>query len=85
MIVVTANDLKTKGVSVVEAGLLKDEEVIISVRGIDTYVVMDLHKYAKFREYELEVALIEAKADIEGCRYSKSSVSEHMQQVSDEL
>lgn len=41
MIVVTANDLKTKGVSVFEAGLLKDEEVIISVRGIDTYVVMD--------------------------------------------
>tara|TARA_R110001606_G_scaffold399130_1_gene580966 strand:+ start:1354 stop:1494 length:141 start_codon:yes stop_codon:yes gene_type:complete len=46
---------------------------------------MDLHKYAKFKEYELEIALIEAKADIEGCRYSKSSVNEHMQHVSEEL
>ncbi|QUX96536.1 prevent-host-death protein [Marinomonas sp. CT5] len=85
MSVVTANDLKTKGVSAVEAGLLKDEKVIISVRGRDTYVVMDLHKYAKFKEYELEIALIDAKADIEGGRYSKSSVCEHMQQVNDEL
>jgi hypothetical protein len=81
MSVVTANDLKTKGVSAIEAGLLEDEEVIISVRGRNTYVVMDLHKYAKFREYELEIALLEARADLR----HESSVNDHMLQVSDEL
>ncbi|WP_417528994.1 hypothetical protein [Marinomonas shanghaiensis] len=85
MSVVTANDLKTKGVSAIEASLLEDEEVIISVRGRNTYVVMDLHKYAKFREYELEIALLEARADLRLDVIMKSSVNDHMLQVSDEL
>lgn len=85
MNIVTANDLKTKGVSAVEAGLLKAEEVIISVRGRDKYVVMELEKYAKLREYELEIALLEAKADMIAGRYSTGSVDEHMQQVKDGL
>ncbi|MBX2810099.1 MAG: type II toxin-antitoxin system Phd/YefM family antitoxin [Cellvibrionaceae bacterium] len=85
MTIVTANDLKTKGISVVEAGLLNEEEVIISVRGRDKYVVMDLEKYAKLRECELEIALLEAKADVAAGRYTSGSVNEHMQQVNDDL
>ena len=42
----TANELKTKGVSALEARLQADEEVVISVRGQDRYVVMDIDKYA---------------------------------------
>ncbi len=83
MSTVTANELKTKGISAVEARLKEDEEVIISVRGQDRYVVMDLDKYAKLREYELAMAVQEAKADIEAGRYSTESVAEHMQRVSD--
>lgn len=82
---VTANELKTKGMSIVEAGLQVDEEVIISVRGQDKYVVMDLEKYAKLREYELEIALQEARADVDAGRYRIESVNDHMQQVMDEL
>jgi hypothetical protein len=58
--------------------LLEDEKVIISIQGIDTYVVMDLHRYAKFREYALEIALLEARADIDAGRYCESSVNDHM-------
>jgi PHD/YefM family antitoxin component YafN of YafNO toxin-antitoxin module len=82
---VTANELKTKGMSAVEACLQVDEEVIISVRGQDKYVVMDLKKYAKLREYELEIALQEARADVDAGRYSLGSVGDHMRQVTDEL
>jgi PHD/YefM family antitoxin component YafN of YafNO toxin-antitoxin module len=82
---VTANELKTKGISAVEARLQVDEEVIISVRGKDKYVVMDLEKYAKLREYELAIALQEARADVDAGRYSIGSVSDHMLQVTDEL
>lgn len=46
---------------------------------------MDLHKYAKFREYELEIALLEARTDIEAEHYFDSSVNDHMQQISEEL
>lgn len=81
----TANELKTKGVSAVEARLKTDEEVIISVRGQDRYVVMDIEKYTKFREYELAVALQEAKADVEAGRYTTESVADHMKRVIDDV
>ena len=82
---ITANELKIKGATAVESCLSEHEEAIISVRGRDKYVVMDLEKYAKLREYELEVALLEAKADIEAGRYSTVSIADHMRQVTGEL
>jgi prevent-host-death family protein len=85
MSTLTANDLKTKGVSAVEAHLKEDDEVIISVRGKERYVIVDIEKYAQMREYELAAALQEAKADVDAGRYTTESVAEHMQRVSDEL
>lgn len=81
---VTLNELKTKGVAALESHLKVDEEVIISVRGRDRYVVMGVEKHAKLREYELTVALQEAKADVEAGRYEEGSVvAEHMKRISD--
>jgi prevent-host-death family protein len=85
MSTLTANDLKTKGVSAVEARLKEADEVIISVRGKERYVIVDIEKYAQMREYELAAALQEAKADVDAGRYTIESVAEHMQRVSDEL
>ena len=85
MSTLTANDLKTKGVSAVEACLKEDDEVIISVRGKERYVIVDIEKYAQMREYELAAALQEAKADVDAGRYTIESVAEHMRKVSDEL
>ena len=80
---VTANELKTKGISALETCLKVNEEVIISVRGQDRYVVMDLDKYAKLREYELAITVQEAKADVEAGRCTTETVAEHMQRVTD--
>lgn len=85
MSTLTANDLKTKGVSAVEACLKEDDEVIISVRGKERYVIVDIEKYAQMREYELAAALQEAKADVDAGRYTTENVAEHMQRVADEL
>ena len=85
MSTLTANDLKTKGVSAVEACLKEDDEVIISVRGKERYVILDIEKYARMREYELAAALQEARADVDAGRYTTESVADHMQRVSDEL
>ena len=60
---VTANELKTRGVSAVEDRLKTDDEVIISVRGQDKHVVMSLEKYSRLRAYELDIAVQEARAD----------------------
>ena len=80
---ITANDLKTKGVSIVEEALLDDGEVIITVRGKEKYVVIDMKKYSKLREYELEVALLEARADMATGRVKRESVDAHMKRVTD--
>ena len=80
-----ANDLKTKGISAVEARLKVDEEVVISVRGQDRYVIMDLEKYNKLREYELAMAVQEAKADIAAGRFVTESVADHMRRISDDV
>ena len=85
MNILTANELKTRGISAVESHLKEDEEVIISVRGKDRYVVMDIQKYTRLREYELAGALHEAKADVEAGRYTTESIAEHMKQVASEL
>ena len=80
---VTANELKTKGVSVVEERLKTEDEIIISVRGQDKYVVMSLEKYSRLREYELDLAVQEARADYEAGRVITESIDDHMKRVTD--
>jgi len=78
---ITANDLKTKGVSIVESALLQDGEAVITVRGERKYVVLDFNTYNKLREYELDIALQEARNDITNGNYNTDSVDEHMKRV----
>jgi len=78
---ITANDLKTKGVSVVESALQSDGEAVITVRGERKYVVLDFTTYNKLREYELEMAVQEARNDIAEGKYKSESVDKHMKRV----
>ena len=82
---ITANELKIRGVSAVEDQLEDEEEVIISVRGKDRYVVMSLEKYARLREFELDMAVMEARADYEAGSIVKESVEDHMKRVADAI
>ena len=81
----TANDLKTRGVTAVEEGLEHNEEVLISVRGKDRYVVMTIETYNRLRELELAAAVAEAKADYAAGRYNRDSVEDHIKQIKDAL
>lgn len=78
MSTISANDLKTKGVSAIEAALEGQPEAVISVRGKDRYVVMDLAHYHHLRECELEAALAETRADLAAGRFVKESPEEHL-------
>lgn len=78
---ITANELKTKGISVVESTLKQDGEAVITVRGERKYVVLDFGTYNKLREYELDIALQEARNDIANGRFTTESIDEHMQRV----
>lgn len=81
---VTANDLKTKGVSAIEPFAKKGLETIITVRGVDTYVVLTTQAFNHLRECELTTALIESESDIKKGKYHKDSAEEHLKRISDD-
>ncbi len=78
MSAVTANDLKTKGVSALEAALEEHEEAVISVRGRPRYVVMDLDRYDRLREAEIHAAWQEARAAVKKGDYVTETAKEHI-------
>ena len=79
---ITANDLKTRGVAAIEASLADGRtEAVVSVRGADRYVVMDVAQYQHLRECELEAALAESRADIAAGRFVTESAGEHVARV----
>ena len=77
----TANDLKTKGVAAIEAVLAERAEAIVTVRGKDRFVVMEIEQYHYLRECELEAALAETRADIAAGRAVKESPVAHVKRV----
>ncbi len=78
---ITANELKTKGVSILEKATGGDSEVIISVRGRNKYVVVPIEKYNYLRECELEAALLESKRDLKQKKFVKESVEKHIKRI----
>ena len=77
----TANDLKTRGIAAIEAVLADRPEAIVSVRGKDRFVVMDIAQYHYLRECELAAALAETHADVAAGRYVKESAADHVKRV----
>jgi len=84
MNIITANDLKTKGVVTIGEHLANNHEAMITVRGKNRFVVMDIEHYNYLRECELEAALLEAKNDIETGEYIVESVDKHIERLRNE-
>jgi len=78
---ITANDLKTKGVSLIEEETSEYGEAVITVRGKVKYVVLPIEKYNELREYELLAAAEESRKDIEEGRFNTESVEDHMKRI----
>ena len=79
MPLVTANDLKTRGIAAIEAALGQGrDEAIVSVRGAGRYVVMGMAHYQHLRECELEAALAESRADMAAGRFVVESPAAHL-------
>lgn len=85
MAVVTANDLKTRGVSDIERLLQDAQEVVISVRGKPRYVVMDIAHYDFLRECEIVAAWAQTRDDLAAGRYRRESADSHRARIEGEL
>ena len=81
---ITANDLKTKGVSVLETSLENETEVVISVRGKPRFVVIDIEHYEQLREVEIFAAWQEARAAEAQGDYVTETAEEHIARLQKE-
>jgi prevent-host-death family protein len=79
--IITANELKTKGVSILDEETSGENEVIVSVRGKNKYVVVPIEKYNYLRECELEAALQSSKRDIKEGKFVRESVEKHIKKI----
>jgi prevent-host-death family protein len=78
---ITANELKTKGVTILNDETADGTEVIITVRGKNKFVVLPIEKYNYLRECELEAALLESKRNIKEGKFIKESVEKHIKRI----
>ena len=78
MNIITANELKTRGVASIAAALTDQDEVTISVRGTERYVVMDMEAYNRLRICELDAALYQARREIAEGEGIEESVDAHL-------
>jgi PHD/YefM family antitoxin component YafN of YafNO toxin-antitoxin module len=78
---IVANDLKTRGVSTIEKALEDAVEAVISVRGRDRYVVMNVEEYNRLRVCELESALYETRQQIAVGDFVEESVDDHIERI----
>jgi predicted DNA-binding protein len=83
--IVTANQVKTRGVSLFDELLQKFDEIIISSRGKKKYIVMDIEKYEDFRAYQLDKTYKEVIRDVERGDYKVLSAKEHIDSLKADL
>ena len=78
---ISANDLKTKGIAAIELALSDAPEAIVSVRGKDRFVVMEVAHYEYLRGCELDAALAETRADLAAGRVVQESPQAHLDRL----
>ena len=78
LMIISANDIKTKGVTLLDKLFESMSEVIINVRGKNKYVVIDIERYKLLRELELDRLYEETMSEIKEGRYTTQSVEEHL-------
>jgi PHD/YefM family antitoxin component YafN of YafNO toxin-antitoxin module len=83
--IINANEVKTKGVSIFANLLEKFDELIINVRGKNQYVVIDIERYKELRANELDLAYLKSLQDIEKANFKVQSAQEHIDELRNEL
>jgi hypothetical protein len=78
---ITANELKTKGLSALNRATIDGNEAIITVRGKNKYVIIPFERYNYLRECELQSALEESIKDMDNDKYIEETVENHIRRI----
>jgi len=80
-VIVTANELKRRGISYIAQLLEKFENVFVSVRGKKKYVILKVEEYERLKEIELERAIKEAEQDLKEGKFTVETAEEHFKRL----
>jgi len=83
-VTVTANEVKTKGVSIFDYMFERFNEVVINVRGQNKYCVIPFEEYEDYRAYKLDLAHKEVMQDIEDGKYH-TDINRHFQEIEEAI
>ena len=83
--IISANEIKTKGVSMFDTLLDKFDELTINVRGKNKYVVLDIERYKELRANELDLAYFQTVKELEEGHYVKQTAKEHVDELMKDL
>ena len=78
---ITANELKTRGVTAIKEQLKNQDGVAITVRNKVKYVVITVEEFDRLREAELDLAIIEVENDIKNGNYTIETAEEHINRL----
>jgi hypothetical protein len=79
---ITANDLKLRGVKAIEENLNTHQELGITVRGKMKYIILTIEQYEKMRNAELELSYNEIINEIEKGEYT-TSIEDHIKELTE--
>lgn len=78
---VTAQELKTKGMSALNVRAKKFTETFITIRGEKSFAVLTMEQYNYLRECELEAALKKSEADLANGKFKVKTVEGHIKDL----
>jgi len=81
--VVSAGNLKTKGLSDIERALQETQEVGISVRGRHSCVVVDVARYDDLSECEIAAAWAQTREEVAAGRYRRDGADAYVARTVD--
>ncbi len=79
--IITANELKIKGVTLLDKLIQKYGEIYISIRGKKSFVVLSLKEYERLKESQLDESIREAEEDYKLGRYKIETAKEHFKKI----
>lgn len=82
MTAITANDLKTQGISVLEQGIAENGEAVITVRGKPRFVVLQIEDYGRLRELELAAAIEQSRSELAEGKIDARDIASHIRDLS---
>ncbi len=79
--IISFNEIKKKGVSLIEKSIANEDEVFITVRGKKKYVILPSEKYEFLKEAELDKIIAQAEEDYNSGKFVKESSKEHFVKI----